>query len=193
MKKNILLFLVVLSTVSTNGQISETLVENKVKKINILYPGYEMEFGVSNTTTWGFLVGFKVRGYYGEDRSDIFLVQNSNQTVYAFDLVPNLDVYYRWYYNLKKRENKGKNIVNNSGSYLFTGAFVNSPGLNLKEKNYELEDYFYYGPYLGWGVRWSSKSEKLVFDLNARVQHTFEGTNDNFTKLAVGFLIGYKL
>lgn len=73
----------------------------------------EYEYGFTNSTTLDLRTGsgFAYRkGMFGE----------------GFGIYPIFNVQYRYYYNLEKRVNKGKNISSNSANYIALSGAIQS-------------------------------------------------------------------
>ena len=85
---------------------SDKNVEKGLFKINALLPGISYELGAGKNTTFNFdvILGFALNG--GSDRRT------------EFGLYPGVGAEFRYYYNMDRRLNKGKNISQNSGNYL---------------------------------------------------------------------------
>lgn len=90
-------------------------VERAVLRANLLLsPKIEGEFALSQNATLGARVG-----------SELFTFEQWIVD-YFFVLLPSVDVYYRYYYNLDRRLGKGKRIYRNSGNYVsMTALYAN--------------------------------------------------------------------
>lgn len=103
MKKFLFLFFVCLSHVIYSQ--NKACVGSKLFKINILTPGFSLEKGISDE----FTVCLDANLSLG------FGVKNNGISLLASPL---LRGQYRYFYNLQKRFDKGKDISGNSGSFL---------------------------------------------------------------------------
>jgi len=104
MKKSFLSILAVVTFSIVNAQ-SNNQVEDSQFKINLINPGIEYEVGLGKNQTINLGIGLQ---FVANDTRDDFF--------YAF--VPAINAQYRYFYNLERRLNKGKEINGNSGNYL---------------------------------------------------------------------------
>lgn len=79
--------------------------ERNLYKVNIINPGFTFEKSLTNSTS----ANLDANLSFG------FTVNNNKTTILT---APFLRGQYRYYYNLKKRVAKGKDISNNSGGFL---------------------------------------------------------------------------
>ena len=166
-------------------------VEKKITKINALYPSFEQELRVSPATTWGYRAGFNIFLEYGSSYSfDDSFYGSSTQTKY-FEFIPTLEIYYRWYYRLLKRQQKGRKTINNSAGYFFTGAEVMTPGIKIQAVNSDGLHDVIPGIYAGWGFR-RTIGKKITLDFNLR--YAILIANETvFNTIIPGFKIGYRI
>lgn len=163
--KTILLFLFLfLINPFSYGQGSLEGNKIKISKINILFPGYEFEQQIFDKSTIGFLADFKLWGYYNRNYQSNPFVHVSKK-VYSLDIVPTIELFYKWYFNLDRRIFKQKNTSNFSASYLSTGIIGNFSSINLIKKDYLIDQGFFYGPFIGCGMRRSSNNGKIIYNL----------------------------
>lgn len=162
----------------------------QVKKINILYPGFEKENPVGEKTTWGYSLGTRFWYSWGS-----YYDQHTQTFRNGFDyinLVPCGEVYGRWYYNINKRYRKHKRIANNSASYFTAGAVVYFDGIELIDHSFSNSDRILTGVNIGWGWR-RTFGQRILFDLHFKVQPTMENASDFGILLIPGIHIGYLL
>ncbi|PRX45265.1 DUF3575 domain-containing protein [Salegentibacter salegens] len=177
MKKLLLLSFCLFTFSSINAQ-DQASVEDGLLSINILTPGLEYEYGLTNSTTLdlraGSAFGYRDNSYFGED----------------FGIYPTFNVQYRYYYNLEKRLNKGKNIKNNSANYIALSGSVQSGKPIIGDLEYS-EGYFgTVGPV--WGLqRYYGSGFKL--DLNLGAGYGFNESGDSFLSLLIGIRLGWRL
>ena len=121
---------------------------NEVEKLQLgfsfLFPiGVSAEIATSSLSTFylsgGVAYNFVFQTYKNSNGVD-------NTTSY-FILYPYLQVSHRWYYNLDKRADKGKNVKRNSGNYI--SAMANYTGPKISGS-----DFVYKIPYVGIGPVW---------------------------------------
>lgn len=110
-----LLFLALLPISHLHAQDTVPRVENRVLRLNLLItPKIEGEFAISQAATFGVRLGTELFAY------DAWILD------YYYVLLPSVDVYYRYYYNLDRRTERGKRIYRNSGNYLgLTALYAN--------------------------------------------------------------------
>jgi len=95
------------------GQIRDldTLRLDKIKKVTIINPGVELSIPYSKMTSLNIHLGIGYGGSYPN------LTEGFNSGGTAL-ISPFLDIQYRLYTNRNKKYQKGKNIKNNSGSFI---------------------------------------------------------------------------
>jgi hypothetical protein len=176
MKKLILLSFCFCSFLSINAQ-DQPSVEDGLFSVNILTPGLEYEYGLTNSTTLDLRVGsgFAYRkGVFGE----------------GFGVYPIFNVQYRHYYNLKKRLDKGKNISNNSANYIALSGTIQAGKPIIGNLEYN-EGYFgVIGPV--WGLqRYYGAGFKL--DLNLGGGYGFNESGSSFFSPIIGLRLGWRI
>lgn len=176
MKKLLLLSFCFFTFSSINAQ-NQPSVEDGLFSVNILTPGLEYEYGLTNSTTLDLSVGsgFAYRkGTFGE----------------GFGVYPVFGVQYRYYYNLNKRLEKGKNISNNSGNYIALSGTVQGGKPIIGDLEFT-EGYFgVIGPV--WGLqRYYGAGFKL--DLNLGAGYGFNESGGSFFSPIIGLKLGWRL
>ena len=174
MKKLLLLSFCFFVSLSINAQNLPS-VEDRVFSVNILTPGLEYEYGLTNSTTLDLRAGsgFAYRkGFLGE----------------GFGIYPVFNVQYRHYYNLEKRLERGKNISNNSANYVALNGTVQSGKPVIGDLEYN-EGYFgVIGPV--WGLqRYYGAGFKL--DLNLGAGYAFNESGGSFFSPIIGLRLGW--
>ncbi len=183
-----------LFVLNTTAQTKLEGVEKKITKINALYPSFEQELRVSPVTTWGYRAGFNIFLEYRSSYSfyDSYSGSSPTQTKY-FEFIPTMEIYYRWYYRLLKRQKKGKKTINNSSGYFFTGAEIMTPGIKIQSVNNSGLNDIISGIYAGWGFR-RTIGKKITLDLNLRYAILMANVEEvDFTNIIPGFKIGYRI
>jgi len=194
MKTFLITMIACLLVINVVAQKTMEGVEKKITKINALYPSFEQELKVSSETTWGYRAGFNIFFAYGSSYSyyDYYSQGSPSQTKY-FEFIPTMEIYYRWYYRLLKRQQKGKKTINNSSGYFFTGAEVMTPGIKIQSVNYSGQNDVISGIYAGWGFR-RTIGQKITLDLNLRYAVLMSNIEEiDFTNIIPGFKIGYRI
>jgi hypothetical protein len=176
MKKLILLSFCFCSFLTINAQ-DQPSVEDGLFSVNILTPGLEYEYGLTNSTTLDLRAGsgFAYRKGTFEE---------------GFGVYPIFNVQYRHYYNLKKRLEKGKNISNNSGNYIALSGTVQAGKPIIGDLEYN-EGYFgVIGPV--WGLqRYYGAGFKL--DLNLGGGYGFNESGSSFFSPIIGLRLGWRI
>lgn len=171
-------------------EVQNEYLVSQVKKINLLYPGFEKEKPVGDKTTWGYSLGTRFWyswGSYYDAKAQAF----GNGFNYI-NLVPCGEVYARWYYNINKRNKKHKRIVHNSASYFTAGAVVYFDGIELIDHRISNSDRILTGVNVGWGWR-RTFGRRILFDLHFKVQPMMENASDFGIVLLPGIHLGYLL
>lgn len=194
MKTRVLMAITCFLVLTTTAQPTLKGVEKKITKLNVLYPSFEQEMRISPVTTWGYRAGFNIFLEYGSSYSfyDSYYEPSPAQTKY-FEFIPTMEIYYRWYYRLLKRQKKGKKTINNSSGYIFTGAGIMTPGIKIQSVNNSGLSDIISGIYAGWGFQ-RTIGKKITLDLNLRYAILMANVEEvDFTNITPGFKIGYRL
>ncbi|HSP12717.1 MAG TPA: hypothetical protein VLO29_09340, partial [Salegentibacter sp.] len=153
-------------------------VEDGLLSLNILAPGLEYEYGLTNSTTLDLRAGtgfaYWKSSYFGED----------------FGVYPLFNVQYRSYYNLQKRLEKGRNISNNSANYLALSGVIQSGKPIIGNLEYNEAYFGVIGPV--WGLqRYYGSGFKL--DLNLGAGYGFNDSGTSYLTLMGGIKLGWRL
>lgn len=193
MKSFLITIIACLLVITSAAQTTVDGVENKITKINALYPSFEQERKVSPVTTWGYRAGLNIFLAYGKSYSYYDSFYGSPTQTKYFEFIPTVEMYYRWYYNLLKRQKKGKKTINNSSDYFFTGAEVMTPGIKIQSVNNNGLNDIISGVYAGWGFR-RTIGQKITFDFNVRYAVLMANVEAiDFTNIIAGFKVGYRI
>ncbi|SHF20136.1 hypothetical protein SAMN05444274_10423 [Mariniphaga anaerophila] len=193
MKSLLIIVAVCIFSYTAVSQSAQNGVETKITKINALYPSFEQEFRVSPQTTWGYRAGLNTFLEYGNSRY-YSLYDNHTQTkTRYFEFIPTAEIYYRWYYRILKRQEKGKKTINNSSGYFFAGAEIMTPGIKVQTVNNEGLNEVLSGVYAGWGFR-KTFGSRVAFDFNIRYAVLMQNVDKvDFTNIIPGIRLGYIL
>jgi hypothetical protein len=172
-------YLVILITVI--GYLSYGQTE-KVVRINFLNPAVELELPTSENSTFSAGLGIGYGGGYPD------LTFNDSGFIYIIS--PFLDIQQKWFYNLSKRVQKGKNIDSNSGN--FVSLRLISRGNSIAENVSRTSDFdFAVGP--TWGIQRSlGRNLHLLLDLGPQYYFDTEG-NGNIWPLMIQINLGFNL
>lgn len=176
MKKLLLLAFCLFSFSSINAQ-DKASVEDGLFSVNILTPGLEYEYGLTNTTTLDLRAGSGIA--FGTGSSGNF-----------FGIFPVFFTQYRYYYNLEKRLEKDKNIANNSANYIALSGSLQSGKPIIGNIEYTADYFGVIGPV--WGLqRYYNGGFKL--DLNLGAGYGFNESGDSFFSPIIGIRLGWLL
>ncbi|MBZ9629336.1 DUF3575 domain-containing protein [Salegentibacter sp. LM13S] len=177
MKKILLLSFCYFSFLSINAQ-DRASVEDGLLSVNILTPGLEYEYGLTNATTLDLRAGSSAFAF-GAGSSGKF-----------FAIFPVFSAQYRYYYNFNNRIEKNKTVKNNSANYIALSGNLQSGKPIIGNIEYT-EDYFgTIGPV--WGLqRYYSSGFKL--DLNLGAGYGFDELGDSYFSPIIGIRLGWLL
>lgn len=147
--------------------------------LNFLIPSAEYEVSVSQHATVDAILGLGF-GYH-----DSAWLEEAE-----FGFFPQLMGQYRYYYNLGKRERKGKKISENSGNYVAAvGIFsVGDPIFGDMELNNDYSGFV--GP--SWGLQRVYNSN-FKLNLNLGAGYGFNDSGDSGASVLIGLQLGFKL
>ena len=192
MKIVIITLFTFLITLTSIAQKTIDGVEKKITKINLLYPSFEQETKLSKTATLVKRVGLNVSLKYG-DLENYYNSDGSQKKVKYVELIPMLEIYYKWYYDLLKRQEKYKKTINNSASYLFSGVAIITPGIVIEKENSDKLDGIISSAYGGFGFR-RTISRKIIFDVNIRYAVLMYNFDEfDLFNIIPGFKIGFRI
>jgi hypothetical protein len=179
-KKYLFLFLSVLfaNAIQAQDEAPTTVTKNQFK-INILFPGFVFEHGLSDKNTLYSEVslgaGYRKNSYYNE--SNVYLFPMINEQV-------------RHYYNLEKRASKGKRTAHNSGNFVALSAYYNFKSISTNEEYGDYSSSFTVAPL--WGFQRTYKRNfNLEIHLGAGIN--IDKYNTEFApigNLTLGWVIG---
>lgn len=153
-------------------------VEKGLLSVNILTPGLEYELGIGENTTLDLRAGsgFAYReNSFGEE---------------GFGVYPIFSLQYRYYYNLKRRSEKGKRIDNNSANYIALSGIVQAGKPIIGNLEYTSDYFGVVGPV--WGLqRFYGSGFKL--DLNLGAGYGFDGLGDSYFSPIISIRLGWLL
>lgn len=174
--KKVLTFLLLISMSLLTAQSIQN-VEKSLFKINALAPGVSYELGVGLNATLNFEASIIPIGefYVGEKP--------------IIELFPMLGAEFRYFVNMKRRTNKGKNISRNSGNYVsfLNQAIITAPILG----NIEYDDPIAYLGSINYGFQRTYK-KGFYFSIAAGPAF-FSGDNNPAATLYLDARIGWVL
>ena len=176
MKKLLLLSFCLFSFLSSNAQ-DQASVKDGLLSVNILTPGLEYEFGLSNSTTLDLRAGSGIA--FGTGSSGDF-----------FGIFPVFSAQYRYYYNFKNRIEKNKTVKNNSANYIALSGNLQSGKPIIGNIEYTADYFGVVGPV--WGLqRYYGSGFKL--DLNLGAGYGFDELGDSYFSPIIGIRLGWLL
>ncbi|MDQ6471821.1 DUF3575 domain-containing protein [Flavobacterium sp. LHD-80] len=168
MKKNyfLLALLIAVTSIYAQDEASVSVVKNQFK-INMLFPGFVYEHGLSEKNT-----------LYSEVALGVGYQYNSYHNDGNFFISPLITEQFRHYYNLEKRAAKGKRTAFNSGNYIAGQAMYNFKSISTND------EYGSYAPSFTLGAVWGlQRTYKGKFNLEFSV-----GPGVNFDKYDTEFV-----
>lgn len=163
------------------GQDAEITTTNKFR-VNFLNPAIELDrvTGKKSILTTGIGVG------YGGGYPDLTFGGSG----FIYIISPFLDVQQKWFTNLEKRNQKGKNTANNSGNFISLRLLVRGESLAENVIRTSNTD-FAIGP--TWGIQRSfGENFHFLFDIGSVYYFDTEG-NGNIFPINLQFNIGYNI
>lgn len=179
MKRILILVIIVLMTISTTAQEKENINTEKVWRVNFLNPAIELEIPTGNKSTFSSALGVGYGGGYPD------LTYGGSGFVYI--IAPFLDLQQKWFYNLEKRNRKGKVIKNNSGNFISVRFITRGNSITdnvTRSSNFD----FAIGP--TWGIQRKYGNFHLLFDVGPQYYFDTEG-NGNIWPLMIQINLGY--
>ncbi|HTO35729.1 MAG TPA: hypothetical protein VLZ72_05795 [Flavobacterium sp.] len=178
MKKVFFLFGLTICLTSFGQNNSNEL--NKVFRINLLSPGVEIEFPISEKSTISANPGIGIQGTY-------LHLDDTNSGI-TYYIAPFLDLSYKKLYNREKRVSKNKDISYNSGNYWGVRLLTNFKEIESKNVSRKDDINFAFGP--TWGVQRTYGKLHLLFDIGSVYYFDTKGNNGFFPvmlQLNLGF------
>lgn len=145
--------------------------------LNFLIPSAEYELAVSDNTSVDLMLGLGF-GYHDADYLD----------EPEYGIFPQFGGQYRYYYNFKKRQEKGKKVSENSANYVALAAIVGSGDAIIGDMENDLTGFV--GP--TWGLqRIYNSNFKLNLNLGAGLG--FNDAGDTYFSPLIDIQLGFKL
>ena len=176
----IILFITQLIVTPMFGQSSNKVTQN-VLRINAINPGVEIEMAVFSKSTISANLGVGFGNMYENTASS----WATGEIIYMTS--PFADVEYKYFYNFKKRESKGKNLDFNSGNFFSFRCLGRGKAIESNFTRYEDYDLAFGA---NWGIQRSFKRVHLLFELGA-IYYT-DGTRNGFAP-SLQFNLGYDI
>lgn len=146
--------------------------------LNFLIPSAEYEFSVSENSTVDAIAGLGF-GYHDSSFSDS-----------EFGVFPQFMGQYRYYYNFKKRNKKGKKTLENSGNYIAAVAVFSSGDPIFGDLEHSKDYSGFVGP--AWGLQ-RVYGGNFKLNLNLGLGLGFNDAGDSYFSPLVGLQLGWKL
>ena len=147
--------------------------------LNFLIPSVEYEVAVSENATVDAMLGMGF-GYH-----DASYLDEPEYGVY-----PQFQAQYRYYYNFKKRMQKGKKTSENSGNYIAATAIFSSGEPIIGEMHLNKDYSGFVGPV--WGLQRVYNSN-FKLNLNLGLGLGFNDRQDTYLSTRIGVQLGFKL
>lgn len=141
--KKILTAIFIMSALIVSAQNDTLKVKNHLFKANLLLtPSLDYEKGITENSTLGFQLGTEL----------LTATNDVTDETKLSGLYLTLEAYYRYYYNFKRRIEKGKNISNNSANYFGISTMYIHADPIIKD-NIEISDDYLLVPIAIWGFQ----------------------------------------
>ena len=172
--------LIIFSTSNAQEVDSGNKLENNLI-VNFVNPSIEYEWRISNYTLLSTALGIGYNGAY----------ENLTVTDDGFNYIiqPFIDVQYKFMYNRKKRERKGRILARNSGNFVSLRGIAR--GWSIADNVVKPSDFdFAIGP--TWGIQRSYTKFRMLVDIGP--QYYFDGLgNSGFFPFMVQINLGLNL
>ncbi|OAB79577.1 hypothetical protein [Cochleicola gelatinilyticus] len=160
----------------------EEVATETVWRLNFINPGVEFETPVSSLSTFSTNFGIGYNGSYPE-------LTFGGDTGIVYVIAPFLDIQYKHFYNLDKRNAVGKNVEENSGNFI--SARIVARGSSIADNVIRKSDFdFAIGP--TWGIQRAFGKIHFLFDVGPQFYFDTEG-NNGFWLLMAQLNIGLNL
>ena len=182
MKKNLLILVFGLLTTLNYAQENIDIKTEKIWRVNFLNPAIELEIPTGEYSTFSSALGIGYGGGYPD------LTFGGSGFIYIIS--PFVDLQQKWFYNLNKRNEKNRNIENNSGN--FVSFRLITRGNSIAENVNRTSDFdFAFGP--TWGIqRKYGKNFHLLFDVGPQYYIDTNG-NGNIWPIMLQLNLGFDL
>jgi len=170
--KPIIILSIFLGTLSLYGQKN---VSEKQWKINVLPPSVSYEMGIAKNATLSADIGFG------------FGLRGGSERTTEFGIFPLAELGYRYYYNMDRRLENGKNISGNTGNYI--GPLISYISGTSIFGDLSIANQLFVGPVYGL-----QRTYKKGFSFNVELgAGYFENDVDGGLGVFVGFELGWVL
>ncbi len=178
MKGNILAIFLILVSWNNYSQTTNNVNKHLLKGNLLFTPSLSYEFGIHKSSTVKLEIG-----------TSLTIFEKFNKTSVGF--FPKVETQYKYYYNLKKRHNKGKNTQNNSANFIaMLGIFHDEK--NIIGQDDRVSDVILIGP--AWGIQRSYKGGlSLLVEIGFGYDFGYEEINDTNGRPfpIIGFELGW--
>lgn len=178
-----LIFSFALFTHFLHGQKIDSIQTEKVIRLNFINPSVEYEIPTSKFTSLSSAFGVG----YGGIGSELY---SGSQSGLIYVIAPFLDIQHKWFYNLNRRKNKNKPIINNSGNFFSARILMRS--ISISDNVDRKSDFdFSVGP--TWGFQRSyNKKYHFLFDVGPIYYFDVNG-NQGFFPIMIQINFGLDL
>jgi hypothetical protein len=180
MKKYNLFIIALLFCAYSFGQSADGLQKRLI--VNIINPGLDYELPLGNKSLISFGLGIGYSGAYDE----ITAIENNG---FNYVIAPFLDTQYKFLYNRKSREAKGKSIMHNAGNFISFRALGRGP--SIAENITRTDDLdFAVGP--TWGIQRTFNKVRLLVDIGPQFYFDTKGNAGVFPimiQVNLGFIL----
>lgn len=147
--------------------------------LNFLIPSAEYEVSVSENSTVDAQIGIGF-GYHDAEYLDEA----------EYGIYPQLLGQYRYYYNLRKRKEKGKKVSENSGNYIAAVGILSFGDPIFGDMQLENDYKGFVGP--AWGLQRIYNSN-FKLNLNLGLGYGFDDIGNSYLSPLIDIQLGFKL
>ena len=170
-----------LTLYAQQGQPKQTVLKNQLR-LNFLNPGLDFEYKISELWTVSLNAGLSYGGSFKN-------LSYNNDNGLQFMISPFADLQGKYFYNLEKRIQKGKNTAFNSANFLSLRFFYRGKSLSENfERTSNLD--FSIGP--TWGIQRSWGRVHYLFDVGPVYYFDTKG-NSGIFPVMIQLNVGYNL
>ena len=174
MKKSLLFVAVILLSLNSFGQKSSPQTNSQFS-VNLLMPSLDYELSIGTNSTLDFLLGAGFAYHESIDESD-------------YAVFPAFQTQYRYYYNLRKRQEKEKKVSENSGNYITAMAEISSGNPIFGGLTSQADYTIVVGP--AWGLQRVYDSG-FKLNLNLGVGYGFSDIGESYFSPLIGLQLGW--
>lgn len=160
-----------------------SLLEDKIVRINLLSPGFGVELKTGKYSSLSLSAGVTYAGSVHGMNSR----RKSSPTGWLYSFEPFLNIEKKFFYNLQKRSEKGKNTAYNSGNFISLRSLTLGPPIDgnlVRQSDYD------FMLIASWGIQRSYSRIHFLFDVGPLFVFDGKG-NSGFFPMLLRVNLGY--